>query len=245
MTTEETAEVVKGEVKAFFSNVREQMKKNAEDVKMLPSHELRKLVVQHEKARRERNRSLPRSDYKCSLDKSYKESKRTKKHGKDVAQLVVSAVVKEYQFMWILRLRAPLALFTKNGEIYRRTFNGRRTGSYEMTQIKAIQESLAGFINNEDINPKRDNANTITFQDYWFHFHSTLSYTPLRGVVPNHMSKYGPICFAHEGERGKIGRTDLPTLAENEFDIDREVEVDAKNVGFHGGAEADGGVDIS
>uniref|UniRef100_A0A0E0LBN0 DUF8039 domain-containing protein n=1 Tax=Oryza punctata TaxID=4537 RepID=A0A0E0LBN0_ORYPU len=62
MTAEETAEVVKGEVKAFFSSVREQMKKNTEDAKMLPSHKLRKLVVEHEKARRERNKSPPRSD---------------------------------------------------------------------------------------------------------------------------------------------------------------------------------------
>uniref|UniRef100_A0A0E0KF04 Uncharacterized protein n=1 Tax=Oryza punctata TaxID=4537 RepID=A0A0E0KF04_ORYPU len=32
---------------------------------------------------------------------------------------MVSAAAKEYQFMWILRLRAPLALFIKNREIYR------------------------------------------------------------------------------------------------------------------------------
>uniref|UniRef100_A0A0E0LYT7 Uncharacterized protein n=1 Tax=Oryza punctata TaxID=4537 RepID=A0A0E0LYT7_ORYPU len=178
---------------------------------------------EHEKARRERNKSPPRSDYECSLDKSYKESNRTKKQGKDVAQLgmqskqtieplvvqqsqaeydhdaliqmmkdtgltretlmglksppkatvdvdkwktsyvygrslvnpkaclVVSAAAKEYQFMWIRRLRAPLALFIKNREIYRPS---KKDKVIRDDQIKAIQESLAGFINDQVINPE-------------------------------------------------------------------------------------------
>uniref|UniRef100_A0A0E0K0S9 DUF8039 domain-containing protein n=1 Tax=Oryza punctata TaxID=4537 RepID=A0A0E0K0S9_ORYPU len=220
MTTEENAEVVKGEVKAFFSNVREQMKKNAEDAKMLPSHELRKLVVQYEKIRRERNKSPPRSDYERSLDKSYKESKRTKKQGKDVAQLgmqskqtieplVVQQSHVEYDHDALIQMMKDTGL-TREALVGLKSpqrppawvrFTSKHPGQWTVPlrinphkwclqqpkntnlcgycvcehllhyslkteksidkdrviqddQIKAIQESLAGFINDQVINPE-------------------------------------------------------------------------------------------
>uniref|UniRef100_A0A0E0LZJ8 Uncharacterized protein n=1 Tax=Oryza punctata TaxID=4537 RepID=A0A0E0LZJ8_ORYPU len=197
------------------------MKKNAEDVKMLPSHELSKLLVQYEKARRERNKSLPRSDYERSLDKSYKESKRTKKQGKDIAQLgmqskqtieslVVQQLPVEYDHDALIQMmkdtgftretllgqksppKATVDIDTwKTSYVYGRSLvnpnvwclqqpkNNKLRGycvcehllHYSLKtekslnlewkkdrvirddQIKAIQESLAGFINDQVINP--------------------------------------------------------------------------------------------
>uniref|UniRef100_A0A0E0LSW9 Uncharacterized protein n=1 Tax=Oryza punctata TaxID=4537 RepID=A0A0E0LSW9_ORYPU len=198
------------------------MRKNAEDEKMLPSHELRKLVIQYEKARRERNKSPPRSDYERSLDKSYKESKRTKKQGKDVAQLgmqskqtieplVVQQLPIEYDHDALIQMMKDTALTReallgqksppkatidvdtwKTSYVYGRSlvnpnawclqqpkntnlcgycvcehllhYSLKTEKSIDLQwkkdriirddQIKAIQESLAGFINDQVINPE-------------------------------------------------------------------------------------------
>ena len=49
--------------------------------------ELRKKINEREKKQRDARKSLPLSDYDCSLDKSYKASLKAKRAGKDVAQL--------------------------------------------------------------------------------------------------------------------------------------------------------------
>uniref|UniRef100_A0A0E0JJN4 Uncharacterized protein n=1 Tax=Oryza punctata TaxID=4537 RepID=A0A0E0JJN4_ORYPU len=157
---------------------------------MLPSHELRKLVVHYEKARRERNKSRPRSDYERSLDKSYKESKRTKKQGKDVAQLgmqskqtieplVVQQSHVEYDHDALIQMMKDTGLTRetlvglksppkaavdvdtwKTSYVYGQSLVNpnalqcKKDRVIRDDQIKAIQESLAVFINDQVINPE-------------------------------------------------------------------------------------------
>jgi hypothetical protein len=53
----------------------------------IAQQELRKKINEHEKMQRDAHKSSPLSDYERSLDKSYKESRKAKRAGKDIAQL--------------------------------------------------------------------------------------------------------------------------------------------------------------
>nr|AAM74429.1 Hypothetical protein [Oryza sativa Japonica Group]AAP53197.1 hypothetical protein LOC_Os10g20850 [Oryza sativa Japonica Group] len=57
--------------------------------------------------------------------------------------------------------------------------------------------------------------------------------------------------FAHcrrrnisEVATGEIGRIGLATLVEDESEINWEVDPNAKHIGLHGGAKADGSIEI-
>ena len=43
---------------------------------------------------------------------------------------------------------------------------------------------------------------------------------------------------------GEVGGASLAALVEEEHEVDRDVELDAEDVGVDGGAETDGGVDV-
>jgi hypothetical protein len=66
---------------------RVELQKNLPKLHYIAKRELRKKINEREKMQRDARMPSPLSDYECSLDKSYKESRKAKRAGKDVAQL--------------------------------------------------------------------------------------------------------------------------------------------------------------